>query len=140
MSVHYGDKETMSWQLAQNLRAITGMQKVDRQHYENFANYAYPSAFLNDLRESRQYFLKDVIKVVWSVSIVAFDYSEGEGLSTKLNSLLKLVKAKIGSDPTLQGQCYTTKITSVDTDRGFLFPHCVGIFILEIMYLEGGSG
>jgi hypothetical protein len=126
--------------MATNLRAISGMQKVDRQHYENFSNYKYPSAFLNDLRESRQYFLQDVIKVTWSVAIVAFDYSEGEDLSTKLNALLKKVKTAIDADPTLQNQCYYVKIASVDTDRGFHFPHCVGIFILEIMYLEGGSG
>jgi hypothetical protein len=140
MALKYGTKETMIAKIASNLLAITGMKKVDRQHYEDFSNYEYPSCFVNDVRETREYVLKDLIKVLWTVVVVAFDMSESGDLSTKLNALLVKVKTAISADTTLNGQCYNVKIVSVDTDGGFMFPHCVGIFTLEIVYLEGGNG
>lgn len=140
MAIYYGDKETMMARLEANIEAITGMQRVDRQHYEDFNNYAYPSAFINDIREDRTYILQDVVKVDWSVVVIAFDMSESENLDTKLNALTKLVKAKLHSDTTLNSKAYTLTIGGVDTDRGFMFPHCVAIFSLNIMYLEKGTG
>lgn len=140
MGIHFGNKETMLAKLETNIGAIVvgarSMKKVDRQHYENFENYEYPSAFINDVREPRTPYLKDVVKVLWSVVVIVFDHSEGDDLSTKLNALIAATKAKLKSDTDLNGQAYTVKTVQIDTDEGFLFPHCVAIFTLEILYLS----
>jgi hypothetical protein len=139
MAIHFGDKETMLLRLEAILHTA-GMQRVDRQHYEDFDNYTYPSAFINDIRETRRGFLHDVWRVNWTVAIVAFDYSEAAVLSTKLNVLLKTIKTAVNNDYTLNGQAYSIVIDDVSTDAAIAFPHCVGLFSVSIMYLEKDSG
>jgi hypothetical protein len=132
----YGTREEVASSLELSLISVAGMKKVDRQHFENFANYQYPSAFLNEVRDTRQAFLKNVIKVQGMYTAVLFDKSEAGDLSTKLNSLVNLGLTAILTDVTRGGKAYNTTVVAIDTDEGFMAPHCVAILTIQVLYLS----
>lgn len=135
----YTTKEAITQHLEDTITTMIQAQnpngKVDRQHFEDFGNYEYPSAFLNEVRDTPKRYARDLTKMVSMYTIILFDHSEAEELSTKLNSLVKLGKEALLESPTRGGIAYNTNIVSIDTDEGFLFPHCVAVFTVEVTYL-----
>jgi len=112
------------------------MKECDRQHMEKFDNYDYPSSFLNDVNRVRERLLKDVAKVTHSFAVVVFHRSEEGNLSTILNALVRDTVDKLTSDPTRGGIARNTRVARIDTDEGFLEPHCAAILQVEVVYLS----
>lgn len=111
------------------------LQRVDRQHAEDFNNAEYPSAFVNDVRREITRVLKDVVRVVHSFDIVVFNRSEEGDLATKINSLINDTSEALINDPTRGGIAYNTRIIRVVTDGGAYEPIYVAAFEVEVYYL-----
>lgn len=116
-----------------------GFKRVDRQHVEDFNNYEYPSAFLNDVTRNR-------IEVCQNVShynphygvIVAFTRDDTGSMQTTLNSLIATTISAFSADRTLGGLVTALRTKKVTTDQGYYAPHCVAIIPFEVEYLERG--
>lgn len=135
-ALYFTTREAITAYLETALKNISGMKKVDRQHYENFAEYDYPSAFLNEIRDTRRTHLLDIIEVKSLYTAIIFSKSETANLSTILNGLIQSGLTALLADQTCGGKAYSVDIQSVNTDEGFLAPHCAAIFMVEIMYLS----
>jgi hypothetical protein len=135
MGIYFGTREAIAAWLESALLGISGMKRVDRQHMENFENYEYPSAFLNELRESRKYVCSDVLLITASYTVVIFSKSEDGNMSTLLNTLITQGLTALTSDGSAGGVAYGVEVASISTDQGFMEPHCAAIFMVNVSYL-----
>jgi hypothetical protein len=138
MPLVYATPEQIGASLETALKSIVGvnkLQRVDRQHHEDFDNYAYPSGYINDVRRDITRVLKNVLKVVHTFDIIVFGRSEGGDLATLLNTLMDDSCAAIIADPTRGGIAYNTRVLRTDTDEGFYEPVYVAAIMVEVHYL-----
>lgn len=138
MALIYATAEQIGENLRTTMLGIVGVnnpKRVDRQHHEDFNNYAYPSCYINDVRRDITRILKDVILVKHTFDIIIFGRSEGGDMATLLNSLIDDSCGAIISDPTRGGFAYDTRIIRIDTDEGYYEPVYVAALAVEVYYL-----
>lgn len=96
-----------------------------------------PGAFINDILETKQQVLKDVVKNTLTVGVVGWVRATGgENLWDKINTFAKAIEYAIRCDPSLGNQALETVVTRVETDSGSRYPVGVFIIVFTVIYFS----
>jgi hypothetical protein len=121
------------------LSAVTGVKFVDFQRIASSGidPTRYPGCFINSVRTDKQRLLKDIVRNVFAVAIVGWEWADqNENLITVLNTFIDAVKVKVMTDTTRGSKALSTEIRSITTDGGSRHPQAQFVIILDIIYFS----
>jgi hypothetical protein len=127
----WGDKAAIMAYFYNAILGLTPTPYVDyqRSYSSSSGPGKEPGAFINDILETKQQILVDVVKNNLTVGVVGWvRASNNENLWDKINTFAKAIQVAIRNDPSLGNQALETVVTRVETDSGSRYP--VGVFII----------
>lgn len=140
-----GDKSLIMKFFYDTVVAIPGVVAAGVDYQRSYSASATPEktpgAFINDVIETKQQILANVVKNTLTVGVVAWTRAGDvggakENLWAKMNTYANAIKSAIRKDPTLGQQAYKTEITRVETDSGSRYPVGVFIMIFTVVYFS----